>query len=156
MIRRVRIIAAFLCLALAACATTSTVYQPLPQQGSAVRAYAYSFENNGGDDLEGMATLDRLVRGRLVEAGLVAAAGTSPQGSININLTHYYVRSNALRFWAGIMAGRDKIVSRVTVRDDGGKEIGSFEVETTNISKWGRTQRLMKTHADEIVARLKG
>jgi hypothetical protein len=153
----IRITAVLLCLALAACSTTSTVHQPLPQQqGSAVRAYAYSFENNGGDDLEGIATLDRLIRGRLVEAGLVAAAGASSQGSVKVNLTHYYVRSNAARFWVGIMAGRDKIVSQVTVLDDGGKQIGNFEVETTNISAWGRTQGLMEKHADEIVARLKG
>lgn len=152
----IRTITALLCLLLAACSTTSTVYQPLARQGEAVHAYGYSFENNGGDDLEGIAKLDRLIHGRLLREGLVAAAGAEPDGSVNIDLTHYYVRSNAARFWAGIMAGRDKIVSRVTVLDAGGTEIGSFEVETTNISAWGSTEGLMEKHAEEIVSRLKG
>lgn len=151
-----RTIAALLCLALAACSTTSTVRQPLPRQGTPVHAYAYHFENNGGDDLEGIARLDRLIHGRLLQAGLVAAAGESPVGSVKVDLTHYYVRSNAARFWAGIMAGRDKIISTVTVFDAAGTEIGSFEVETTNLSAWGSTEGLMEKHADEIVLRLKG
>ena len=152
----IRIMAALLCLFLAACSTTSTVYQPLSPQGEAVRAYGYAFENNGGDDLEGIARLDRLIHGRLLQAGLVASGGAAPEGSVNIELTHYYVRSNAARFWVGIMAGRDKIVSRVTVLGADGAEIGSFEVETTNISAWGSTEGLMEKHAEEIVSRLRG
>lgn len=147
-----RIAAALVFLALAACSTTSTVYQPLPSQTSALHDYAYSFQNNGGDDLEGIAKLDRLIHSHLLRAGLVAAADQSPVGRVEIELTHYYVRSNAARFWAGIMAGRDKIVSQVRVLDDAGKQVGSFEVETTNISAWGSTEGLMEKHADEIVA----
>lgn len=152
----IRIPAALLCLLLAACSTTSTVYQPLPPQGETVHAYAYSFENNGGDDPEGIAKLDRLIHARLLREGLVAGADADPDGSVNIDLTHYYVRSNAARFLAGIMAGRDKIVSRVTVLDAAGTEIGSFEVETTNMSAWGSTEGLMEKHAEEIVSRLRG
>ena len=152
----IRITIPLLFLALAACSTTSTVEQPLPPQASQIHAYAYAFENNGGDDLEGIAKLDRLIHANLLRAGLVAAAGATTDGSVEVELTHYYVRSNAARFLAGILAGRDKIVSKVTVRDAGGVEVGSFEVETTNLSAWGSTQGLMEEHADEIVARLQG
>ena len=148
--------AAVLLLALAACSTTSTVYQPLPPQPSVGQAYAYAFENNGGDDLEGIAKLDRMIHARLLTAGVVAATGEASAGRVEVDLTHYYVRSNAARFWAGIMAGRDKIVSRVTVLDEAGKETGSFEVETTNISAWGSTQGLMEKHVEEILAQLQG
>ena len=151
----IRILAALLCLGLAACSTTSTVRQPLSPASSHAEARAYVFENHGGDDLEGIAKLDRLIQGRLLRAGLVAAIGEPASGRVEVDLTHYYVRSNAARFWAGIMAGRDKIVSEVTVYDDAGKQEGSFEVETTNLSAWGSTEDLMEKHADEIVARLK-
>jgi hypothetical protein len=153
----IRVVIALLALALAACSTTSTVHQPLPPTASqvTVNAYAYAFENHGGDDLEGIDKLDRLIQGRLLQAGIVAGMGEPSSGRVQVDLTHYYVRSNGARFWAGIMAGRDKIVSEVEVFDDAGKQVGSFEVETTNLSAWGTTEGLMEKHADEIVARLK-
>ena len=155
----IRVAIALLILALAACSTTSTVHQPLPSTPGQVPAhayaYAYAFENHGGDDQEGIDRLDRLIQGRLLQAGLVAGIDQPSSGRVQVDLTHYYVRSNAARFWAGIMAGRDKIVSEVEVFDDAGKQVGSFEVETTNISAWGTTEGLMEKHADEIVARLR-
>ena len=152
----IRIAVALLGLALAACSTTSTVHQPLPPTASQVpaHAYAYAFEHHGGDDLEGIDKLDRLIQGRLLQARLVAGIGEPSSGRVQVDLIHYYVRSNGARFWAGIMAGRDKIVSEVDVFDDAGRQIGSFEVETTNLSAWGTSEGLMEKHADEIVARL--
>jgi hypothetical protein len=152
-----RAVAALLCLLLAACSTTSTVHQPLPAAVGQVptNGYAYAFVNHGGDDVEGIARLDRLIQARLLQAGLVAGIGEPPSGRVEIDLTHYYVRSNAARFWAGILAGRDRIVSEVAVFDDAGRRVGSFEVETTNLSAWGSTEGLMDRHAGEIVARLK-
>ena len=145
-----------LLLALAACSTTSTIHQPIPPQATGVHGYAYSFENSGGDDLEGIARLDRMIHARLLIAGLVAATGEPSAGRVEIELTHYYLRSNTARFLAGILAGRDKIVSQVKVFDETGKLLGSFETETTNLSAGGSTEGLMEKHADEIVARLKG
>ena len=74
---------------------------------------------------------------------------------IDIVLKHYYLRSNGARFWAGIMAGRDKIISRVRVLGVDGAQVGSFDVETTNVSAWGTSGGLMERHADEIVAKLR-
>ena len=49
-----RLAATLLLMLLAACSTISTVHQPLSQAAGQGRAYAYTFENNGGDDLEGI------------------------------------------------------------------------------------------------------
>ena len=149
----IRVAAVLLSLALAACATTSTVHQQ--HAPASTQAYAYTFENSGGDDLEGIAQLASLIQARLKDAGLLATVQV-PEGRVEVELTHYYVRSNAARFWAGIMAGRDKIVSRVTVLDGAGAPVGRFEVETTNLSAWGSREGLMEQHADEIVARILG
>lgn len=149
------VVALLLVVALAACSTTSTVHKPVPPAVAQGQAYAYAFANSAGDeDPEGVARLDRLIHAGLLKAGLVATSGESRAGRVEVELTHYYVRSNAARFWAGILAGRDRIASRVTVRDERGAEIGSFDVETTNVSAWGGTQGLMEEHADEIVSRL--
>lgn len=148
----VRSLALLLCLAiLAACSTTSIVHQAhAPRAG---QVYAYSFDNQGGDDLEGIAELDRTIRSKLREAGLLAGSDEVPM-KIDIVLKHYYLRSNGARFWAGIMAGRDKIISQVRVLGADGSQAGSFEVETTNVSAWGTSGGLMEKHAEEIVARL--
>lgn len=141
------------CLAfLAACSTTSVVHQP--HAPAAGQVYGYAFANEGGDDLEGIAELDRTIQGRLREAGLLAGDTAAPM-KIDIVLKHYYLRSNGARFWAGIMAGRDKIISRVRVLGADGAQVGSFDVETTNVSAWGTSGGLMERHADEIVAKLR-
>ena len=147
-----RTLALAACIALlAACSTTSTVHQShVPDAG---RVYAYSFSNQGGDDAEGAAKLDSVIQGKLRDAGLLA--GGAAESKIDIVLKHFYVRSNGARFWAGIMAGRDKIVSDVRVLDAEGKQAGRYEVETTNATAWGTTDGLMDKHAEEIVARLK-
>lgn len=151
-----RILMALLSLALAACSTTSTIDQPLPPQAPVAHVYSYAFENHNGEDIEGIAKLDRAIHAQLLRAGMVAQTGEAADGRMRVELTHYYVRSNAARFWAGILAGRDKIASRVTLRDAAGTELGSFEVETTNLSAWGSTEGLMDRHAEEIAARCKG
>jgi hypothetical protein len=142
-------------LALAACSTTSTVRQPLSGQPLATHAYAASFDDRAGSDPEGIGKLQRVVLVRLNAAGLLAN-GASPEGRIEITVTHFYVRSDTARFLAGIMAGRDRIASEVRVFDGNGAQVGRFEVETTNLSAWGTAEGLMEQHADEIVARLQG
>lgn len=150
MIRSVALLACVLFLA--ACSTTSRVHQAhTPVAG---QVYAYSFSNQGGDDHEGIATLDSVIQGKLREAGLLA--GGASERKIEVVLKHYYVRSNGARFWAGIMAGRDKIISSVRIVGADGAQAGNFEVETTNTTAWGSTDGLMQKHADEIVARTLG
>lgn len=137
-------------LFLAACSTTSAVHQR--HTPAAGQVYAYSFENQGGDDVEGIAKLDGVIQSKLRQAGLLAGGGA--ERKLEITLKHYYLRSNGARFWAGVMAGRDKIISNVRVVGADGTQAGSFDVETTNVSAWGTSDGLMQKHADEIVARL--
>lgn len=137
-------------LLLTACSTTSTVHQA--HTAPVGQIYAYSFSNQGGDDDEGIARLDGVIQSHLRQAGLINAGSANPK--IEVVLKHYYVRSNGARFWAGIMAGRDKIVSNVLVVDVSGSQVGNFEVETFNSTAWGTTDGLMEKHAEELVAQL--
>ena len=60
-------------------------------------------------------------------------------------------------FWEdqpGILAGRDRIASTVTVSAADGTPLGRYEVETRNLSAFGSTQGLIERHAEEVVARL--
>ena len=119
-----------------------------------MHAMAYTFENRAGADEAAIARLDRLVHAGLLRAGRVATAGTAPEGRIEVSLTHYYMRADAARLLAGILAGRDRIASTVTIFGAGGARLASFEVETTNLSSFGSTEDLLQQHADDIVARL--
>lgn len=138
-------------LVVTACSTTSTVHQAPRLQPD--QTYAYSFSNQGGDDHEGIARLDAVIQSRLREARLIHSGDANPR--IEVVLKHYYVRSNGARFWAGIMAGRDKIISNVRVIGSDGSQVGNFDVETFNSTAWGTTDGLMEKHADEIVFHLK-
>ncbi len=138
-------------LLLAACSTTSTVHQT--HSAPPGQTYAYSFSNQGGDNHESIARLDGIIQTHLREAGLLDAGDANPK--IEVVLKHYYVRSNGARFWAGIMAGRDKIVSSVRVVGADGSQTGNFDVETFNSTAWGTTDGLMEKHAEELVSRLK-
>ena len=138
------------CLFLAACSTSSMVHQAKPAEAKG--PYGYKFENYGGDDQVGIANLDRLIKTTLRDAGVFVPGTEAPR--IEITLTHFYVRSNGARFWAGVMAGRDKISSRVRIVDAAGTQIAYFEVESTNATALGSTGGLMEKHANEILSRL--
>lgn len=138
-------------LLVAACSTTSTVHQS--HSAPTGQVYGYSFSNQGGDDNNGIARLDGVIQSHLRQAGLIDAGNANPK--IKVVLKHYYVRSNGARFWAGIMAGRDKIVSNVRVVGADGSQVGNFDVETFNSTAWGTTDGLMQKHAEELVDRLK-
>ena len=80
---------------------------------ASARTYAYTFVNEGGDDAEGIARLDSFIQQRLRDARLLADG--KGDGRVEVTVTHYYARSDGARAWAGIMAGRDKVASRVGV-----------------------------------------
>ena len=142
-----------LCLALAACVTTSTVHQPLAP-ASATGTYGVSFASGTGDDADGIARLERVILLRMHEAGVLAPPDAkAPRAEITI--THYSLRGDAARLIAGILAGRDRIASQVRVIDPDGRESGHFDVETTNLTAMGSREGLMERHADEIIARLR-
>jgi len=138
-------------LSLAACSTTSTVLQA--PAASIAGPYGYVFENQGGDDAAAIAELDRTIQRTLKDAGLFVP-GTAGR-RIEVALTHFYLRSDGARFWAGAMAGRDKIISRVRVVEANGTQLASFEVTSTNATAAGSSGGLMEKHAEEILAQLR-
>ncbi len=117
------------------------------------RSYAYAFSNQGGDDADGIARLDSFIQQRLRDANLLATG--AGDGKVEVTVTHYYARSDGARAWAGVMAGRDKVVSRVRVLDRGGRALDEFEVKSSNATAFGSTAGLHEKHADEIVARVR-
>lgn len=139
----------------AACSTTGAGrLPPAPAGDLAPLARAYAFVNATDFDAATVARLDRAVHVRLLTAGQVAPAGTDAVGRIEVRLTHLYLRSDTARFLAGILAGRDRIASTVTVSAADGTPLGRYEVETRNLSAFGSTQGLIERHAEEVVARL--
>lgn len=140
----------FLSFSLVAALSTSHAQQDDP---APTRGYAYAFSNQGGDDADGIARLDSFIQQRLRDANLLATGAGN--GRVEVTLTHYYARSEGARAWAGVMAGRDKVVSQVRVLDGSGKPLDEFEVKSSNVTAFGSTAGLHEKHADEIVARVK-
>lgn len=126
---------------------------PAQDEPAAGRTYAYAFVNEGGDDAEGIARLDSFIQQRLRDARLLADG--KGDGRVEVTVTHYYARSDGARAWAGIMAGRDKVASRVRVLDRAGNMLDEFEVENSNKTAFGSTAGLHEKHADAIVERLR-
>ena len=141
-----------LVLLVSACATSSQVQQA--HAGLKGRSFDYQFSNRGGDNAEGIAELDRVIRERLRSGGWIGNGPAS--GKVDVTVTHYYVRHGAARALVGIMAGRDKISSQVRVTDTSGTVLAAFEVESTNATAWGTTGGLHEKHAEEIAAQLQG
>lgn len=147
-----RIATILLTLLLTACSTTSTVY--VPPKPAAGQTYGFNFLNQGGDDAAGASNLKSAIRTELSRAGLLGPE-LEASGLIEVTVTHYYVRSDGARLWAGIMAGRDKIISRVRILDPDGSEVASFEVESTNATALGSTYGFHQKHAEEIASHLR-
>lgn len=139
-------------LLLSACSTTSTVrqhYAASPQD-----TYWYALHGNEDTDAEALGMLRRQLDEKLGQARLSGTKGSPDTRQIDITITHYYMRSNGARFWAGIMAGRDKVKSTVEVKDAQGATVAAFDVESTNTSAWGTSEGLIGKHAQEIAERL--
>ena len=140
-------------LLVAGCATNSVVHQNY--KASAAETYCYEIQGNEDTDEENLAMLRTQLDAHLAEAQLSGGQAVAGSRKVEIKITHYYVRHNAARILVGIMAGRDKVMSEVTVRGEAGDVVARFDVESTNATAWGTTNGLIGKHADEIVTRLK-
>jgi len=127
------------------------VYAPV--QAPQDTLYQLRVEGHGTEDAAGLAQLEQAIRSELSQKQLLAHPGAEG-GTIEVKVTHYYARSNAARFWVGVMAGRDKIISQVRVLNPAGELVGSFQVESTNATAMGSTEGLHRKHAEEIAATL--
>ncbi|MGY0611580.1 MULTISPECIES: DUF4410 domain-containing protein [unclassified Luteimonas] len=135
---------------LAGCSTTSVVHQPYTAADN--QKYSFEIKNNGDADAEGLGTLERHLGQKLRERGLFADGGDAVR--VEVTLTHFRLRSDGARLWAGIMAGRDKVASTVRLLAPDGRVVGHFDVETFNASAWLTSAGLLENHATEIVDRL--
>lgn len=140
-------------LLMAGCSTDSVVRQSY--KASATETYWYQVKGNQDTDADSLAMFQRQLDEKLEQARLRGREGGADARKVTIAIEHYYMRSNGARFWGGIMAGRDKIKSRVDVADASGKTAASFDVESTNATAWGTSEGLVGRHAEEIVERLK-
>ncbi|WP_223214384.1 MULTISPECIES: DUF4410 domain-containing protein [Xanthomonas] len=136
---------------LCACSTNSVVRQSY--KADAATTYWYQITGNDDTDAASLAMFRRQLDAKLVEAKLRGTQGAPGARQLDIRVTHYYMRSNGARFWAGIMAGRDKVKTSIEVKD-AGKTVAAFDVESTNSTAWGTSEGLIETHAEEIVERL--
>ncbi|MBB1060438.1 DUF4410 domain-containing protein [Marilutibacter spongiae] len=137
---------------LSACATNSVTHQAIT--APADLPFRYTILNTEEASVEGLAMLRESLDEHLQAAGRLAATPEGPAIPVEITITNYYMRHGGARFMVGIMAGRDSLRSRVRVFDGEGKQIGAFEVESTNATAWGTTGGMIDKHAEEIVAKL--
>lgn len=73
---------------------------------------------------------------------------------LDVNVTYYRMRPGAARALVGIMAGRDKIQSTVTVKGANGQILSEYTVTSTNATAWGTAHGMIEKHAKEIVETL--
>lgn len=140
-------------LLLAGCSTNSVVHKGY--KAAAPETFWYELKGNEDTDEAALAQLRTQLDAKLAEARLAGDKNVAGSRRVEIAITHYYLRSNATRILAGIMAGRDKVTSAVQVKGDGGETLASFDIESTNATAWGTSGGLIGKHADEIIARLK-
>jgi hypothetical protein len=97
---------------------------------------------------------DRLMS-RLSSNELLAGPGDTSSKTLEVTVTHYYMRPGAARALVGLMAGVDNIESTVTIKDRvSGNTLSEYTVESSNPSAWGTSRGLIEDHADEIVKTL--
>ncbi len=140
-------------LLLAGCSTSSVVHKGY--KAAAPETFWYELKGNADTDEAALAQLRAQLDAQLAEARLAGGRNVAGSRRVEIAITHYYLRGNATRILAGIMAGRDKVKSAVQVKGDDGETLASFDIESTNATAWGTSGGLIGRHADEIVSRLK-
>ena len=113
--------------------------------------FTYEVVNTDGMSDEGLAMLKSEIDSILAARGQRAAGTESDAKKLSIEITNYYMRHGATRFFVGIMAGRDSIRSTVKVIDASGNVLGQTDVDSTNATAWGTSSGLIESHAEEIV-----
>ncbi|MGH8539008.1 MAG: DUF4410 domain-containing protein [Stenotrophobium sp.] len=144
-----------LCIVLAGCASTSmkveTGFQP-----AAGEKFQFVITPEDIVPEKTLAIMNDRLQAQLGESLLRPGETALPDRNVEIVITRYNMRNEALRFWVGVAAGADHIDSTVTVRDSSsGRILGVFEVESTNTSGWGTSRGLIESHVDQIVRYLK-
>jgi len=144
-----RLMIVVLALALSACGTSSQVRESYSRAPS--DKFTYEVVNTDGMSDEGLTILKTQIDSMLAARGQRAAGTELNAKKLNIEITNYYMRHGATRFFAGIMAGRDSIRSTVKITDAAGTVVGQTDVDSKNATAWGTSSGLIEGHAAEIV-----
>lgn len=146
-----RLALVLLAFLLSGCIGTSSNIR-VPYVAAAQDRFSYVLDNHGGMTPEGREILESRLRQQLG-----GQLGEGPDAKrINIRVNYYRMRNGATRFLVGVMAGRDRIQSTVTVTSADGTPLGTIEVDSANSTAMGTGRGLIQGHADEIAAFVKG
>lgn len=153
---RIKSVAAALVLAtslcVGGCVTSAVVERPYhPVQGN---EFTLQFHAPADASAQGMALLRNDINTELRTRGVLATDIAPDTRVLDVEVTYYRMRPGAARALVGIMAGRDKIESSVTVKGFGGKVLSQYVVTSTNATAWGTSHGLIEKHAKEIVNNL--
>lgn len=143
-----QMLAVLLCLTLTACiGTRGSVITP--NRADAGAGYWYEVVNHGGMTPQGLEVLQAQLDRRLASVRTDKMAPGALQ--VRITVTSYRMRHGAARALVGVMAGTDRVNSRVEiVQPETGDVLGSMTVESKNQTALGSAGGLLERHADEI------
>ncbi|WKE67108.1 DUF4410 domain-containing protein [Gallaecimonas kandeliae] len=135
---------------LAGCAGTRMHAQG-PYTADPTASISYQVEASGQMPEKALGIFKDRLNAKLGASGQLAD-GQHPARTIDIVITHYYMRPGAARALVGAMAGSDNMQSTVTIHD-GKKDtvLGTFTVESKNPSALFTSRGLIEDHADQIV-----
>lgn len=142
------------CSLLAGCAGTSAIVQ---SEYRLAQHEKLSLQLKPSPEVseQGMQILQQRLAGQLSGQNLLATAGDGSSRVLEVSILHYYMRHGAARALAGIMAGTDKVQSRVQIKDRAtGQVLSEFNVESKNPTAWGTSKGMLEQHADKIVETL--
>lgn len=138
-----------LAFVLAGCGTSSQVRTDYARAMG--DKFAYEIVNTDNMSEAGLAILKTRIDSLLAERGQRAVGTEADARKLTIEVTNYYMRNGATRFFAGIMAGRDSLRSTVRITDTAGMVLGESDIDTYNATAYRGTEGLIEDHAQEIV-----
>ena len=144
---------------LGGCGSSASVVKPVEKTGTVVAKFHIDpIEDHTGQSIPKhfVGAVQDYLESDLTKRNLLAAqADSAPH--VHVELTSYRMRSGFNRAFFGVMAGKDGVASKVTVRDpDGGRVLGESDVSSFNVSAIGSDDDIARMHAEEITKFLTG
>lgn len=144
-------------LLVSGCGATSNVIQKYQPDKTYKLNYYLSAAPQVEVPDEVLKTMQNQIQKNLSEQNLLTSEVDNKFHKADILITHYRMRHDAARLLVGIMAGCDKINSKVTILDSDTKKIvGEAEFESNECAAWGIASQVVKAHVDKIANYLSG
>lgn len=138
-------------LLLSGCAATSNVIQKYQPDQTYKLNYSLSAAPEVEVPDEVLKTMQNQIQKSLSEQNLLASEVDDKFHKAEILITHYRMRPDVARLLVGIMAGCDKIKSKVTISDSNTKKIiGEAEFESNVCAAWGVASQVIEAHIEKI------